>query len=79
MSNIDAINQARIVVTVGERIGKTHLTCAQGASAEIVAMATRGAAEDYTGCYGSFSKSASKPRDAAAQRSSTSSKPFASQ
>jgi Phosphate transporter family len=27
----------RIVVTVGERIGKTHLTYAQGASAEIVA------------------------------------------
>ena len=30
----------RIVVTVGEKIGKTHLTYAQGASAEIVAMAT---------------------------------------
>ena len=29
----------RIVVTVGEKIGKTHLTYAQGASAEIVAMA----------------------------------------
>ena len=28
----------RIVVTVGEKIGKTHLTYAQGASAEIVAM-----------------------------------------
>jgi hypothetical protein len=37
----------RIVVTVGERIGKTHLTYAQGASAEIVAMATIGAAEMY--------------------------------
>ncbi len=36
-----------IVVTVGERIGKTHLTYAQGASAEIVAMATIGAAEMY--------------------------------
>ena len=30
----------RIVVTVGEKIGKTHLTYAQGAVAEIVAMAT---------------------------------------
>jgi PiT family inorganic phosphate transporter len=28
----------RIVVTVGEKIGKTHLTYAQGASAELVAM-----------------------------------------
>ena len=27
----------RIVVTVGEKIGKTHLTYAQGASAELVA------------------------------------------
>jgi PiT family inorganic phosphate transporter len=30
----------RIVVTVGERIGKQHLAYAQGASAELVAMAT---------------------------------------
>jgi inorganic phosphate transporter, PiT family len=30
----------RIVVTVGERIGKSHLTYAQGASAEMVAAAT---------------------------------------
>ena len=30
----------RIVVTVGERIGKEHLSYAQGASAELVAMAT---------------------------------------
>ena len=30
----------RIVVTVGEKIGKTHLTYAQGASAEIMAMFT---------------------------------------
>jgi PiT family inorganic phosphate transporter len=37
----------RIVVTVGERIGKTHLTYAQGASAEIVAALTIGAAELY--------------------------------
>jgi PiT family inorganic phosphate transporter len=37
----------RIVVTVGEKIGKTHLTYAQGASAEIVAMATIGLADGY--------------------------------
>ena len=30
----------RIVVTVGEKIGKTHLTYAQGACAEITAAAT---------------------------------------
>ncbi|MGO9514352.1 MAG: inorganic phosphate transporter [Steroidobacteraceae bacterium] len=41
------IGWKRIVVTVGERIGKTHLTYAQGASAEVVAMATIGAAELY--------------------------------
>jgi PiT family inorganic phosphate transporter len=41
------IGWKRIVVTVGEKIGKTHLTYAQGASAEIVAMATIGAAEMY--------------------------------
>jgi inorganic phosphate transporter, PiT family len=35
----------RIVVTVGEKIGKTHLTYGQGASAEIVAAATIGAAD----------------------------------
>jgi inorganic phosphate transporter, PiT family len=34
----------RIVTTVGEKIGKTHLTYAQGASPEIVAMATIGLA-----------------------------------
>jgi PiT family inorganic phosphate transporter len=38
----------RIVVTVGEKIGKTHLTYGQGAAAEIVAMGTIGAA-DYFG------------------------------
>jgi PiT family inorganic phosphate transporter len=37
----------RIVVTVGEKIGKTHLTYAQGASAELVAMATIGAADAF--------------------------------
>jgi PiT family inorganic phosphate transporter len=35
----------RIVVTVGEKIGKEHLTYAQGAVAEITAMATIGAAD----------------------------------
>jgi len=34
------IGWKRIVVTVGEKIGKTHMTYAQGASAEIVTMAT---------------------------------------
>jgi inorganic phosphate transporter, PiT family len=37
----------RIVVTVGEKIGKTHLTYAQGASAEVVAMLTIGAADSF--------------------------------
>jgi PiT family inorganic phosphate transporter len=37
----------RIVVTVGEKIGKSHLTYAQGASAEFVAMATIGAADMF--------------------------------
>ena len=37
----------RIVVTVGEKIGKSHLTYAQGASAELVAMMTIGAADMY--------------------------------
>jgi PiT family inorganic phosphate transporter len=36
------IGWKRIVVTVGEKIGKTHLTYAQGASAELVAMGTIG-------------------------------------
>ena len=34
----------RIVVTVGEKIGKTHLTYAQGASAEVVAAGPHGLA-----------------------------------
>ncbi|AMS16594.1 nuclease PIN [Pseudomonas chlororaphis] len=37
----------RIVVTVGEKIGKTHLTYVQGASAETVAMLTIGAADMF--------------------------------
>jgi PiT family inorganic phosphate transporter len=41
------IGWKRIVVTVGERIGKEHLTYAQGAAAEITAMATIGAADVF--------------------------------
>jgi PiT family inorganic phosphate transporter len=41
------IGWRRIVVTVGEKIGKSHLTYAQGASAEIVAMGTIGAADMF--------------------------------
>ena len=37
----------RIVVTVGEKIGKAHLTYAQGASAELVADGTIAAADMY--------------------------------
>jgi PiT family inorganic phosphate transporter len=37
----------RIVVTVGEKIGKSHLTYAQGASAEMIAMLTIGLASKY--------------------------------
>ena len=36
------IGWKRIVVTIGEKIGKTHLNYAQGASAEIVAASTIG-------------------------------------
>jgi PiT family inorganic phosphate transporter len=35
----------RIVVTVGEKIGKAHLTYAQGAAAELVAATTIGMAD----------------------------------
>ena len=42
------IGWKRIVVTVGEKIGKQHLSYGQGAAAEITAMATIGAA-DYFG------------------------------
>lgn len=41
------IGWKRIVVTVGEKIGKSHLTYAQGASAELVAMITIGMAVKY--------------------------------
>lgn len=37
----------RIVITVCEKIGKTHLSYAQGASAELVAMTMIGAADVY--------------------------------
>ena len=41
------IGWKRIVVTVGEKIGKDHLTYGQGAAAEITAMATIGAADMF--------------------------------
>jgi PiT family inorganic phosphate transporter len=37
----------RIVITVGEKIGKTHMTYGQGASAELIAAATIAAADMY--------------------------------
>jgi len=37
----------RIVITVGEKIGKAHLTYGQGACAEVVAMSTIGAADVF--------------------------------
>jgi PiT family inorganic phosphate transporter len=39
------IGWKRIVVTVGEKIGKAHLTYAQGAAAELVAFGTIEAAD----------------------------------
>jgi inorganic phosphate transporter, PiT family len=41
------IGWKRIVVTVGEKIGKTHLSYGQGAAAELVAMGTIFAADSY--------------------------------
>ncbi len=41
------IGWKRIVVTVGEKIGKTHLTYGQGAAAELVAMGTIAAADSF--------------------------------
>lgn len=35
------------MITVGDKIGKTHLTYAQGASAELVAMGTIAAADMF--------------------------------
>src|SRR5262249_13428381 len=39
------IGWRRIVVTVGEKIGKTHMSYAQGGAAELVAMSTIAAAD----------------------------------
>ncbi len=41
------IGWKRVVVTIGERIGKEHLTYAQGASAQLVAMGTIFAADAW--------------------------------
>jgi PiT family inorganic phosphate transporter len=41
------IGWKRIVVTVGEKIGKSHLTYGQGAAAELIAAATIGAADSF--------------------------------
>ena len=41
------IGWKRIVVTVGEKIGKTHMSYGQGAAAELVAMMTIGIADRY--------------------------------
>jgi PiT family inorganic phosphate transporter len=41
------IGWKRIVVTVGEKIGKEHLNYGQGASAEIIAMSTIGLADKF--------------------------------
>ena len=41
------IGWKRIVITVGEKIGKTHLTYGQGAAAELVAAATIAAADNF--------------------------------
>ena len=41
------IGWKRIVITVGEKIGKEHLTYGQGAAAELVAMGTIFAADNF--------------------------------
>jgi len=41
------IGWKRIVITVGEKIGKQHLTYGQGAAAELVAMGTIAAADSF--------------------------------
>jgi inorganic phosphate transporter, PiT family len=41
------IGWKRVVVTIGEKIGKAHLTYAQGASAEMIAMITVGLASRF--------------------------------
>jgi phosphate/sulfate permease len=42
------IGWKRIVVTIGEKIGKRHMTFAEGATAELVAAATIGLATQYS-------------------------------
>ncbi len=39
------VGRKRIVITVGEKIGKSHLTYGQGAAAELVAAGTIAAAD----------------------------------
>lgn len=41
------IGYKRIVITIAEKIGKSHLTYAQGATAEVVAAATIMIADSY--------------------------------
>jgi inorganic phosphate transporter, PiT family len=41
------IGWRRIVITVGEKIGKTHMSYAQGGTAEVIAMATIEAADNF--------------------------------
>ena len=61
----------RIVITAGEKIGKTHLTYGQGAAAEIIAAATIGAADGFglpvstthVPLHGLFVPNCLKPRD----------------
>jgi inorganic phosphate transporter, PiT family len=41
------IGWRRIVITVGEKIGKSHMSYAQGGTAELIAMATISAADNF--------------------------------
>jgi inorganic phosphate transporter, PiT family len=41
------IGWRRIVITVGEKIGKSHMSYAQGGTAEVIAMATISAADNF--------------------------------
>ncbi len=58
------IGWKRIVVTVGEKIGKEHLTYAQGASAELVAMrpSSPPTARDFRSAPRTYSPRASRGR-----------------
>jgi PiT family inorganic phosphate transporter len=42
------ISWKRIVITVGDKIGKQHLTYRQGAAGELVAMSTNGAGVQFS-------------------------------